>query len=589
MKKNKLIAAMALSMSLTLISCSDDENKNAQQQTTTQTTANVVSQVQSQSAIMSYIPADTPILMLFAQDPKHPMPQTLVDNMGKVYSSMGEVIKMSIAESMGKHSDSDPKVDEMSDFVDKWLSEDGIRKLGFSMEENEFALYTVDLFPVARLTLAKTHSMGEVLDELMAKLNEDKPGIAIKKGIDGHKVYQIGDKEFQVMIALNGNSIVASFAPTRDADKLRPTLLGFEKPAKSIAQSAQYNDTISKYNYLGNSVYWFNLRDLADYFVNPDQHDSAMLDVMKVQDNMLSADCKTEILGIVDKFPRLVGGTTVLNDSSMNSHMILELTDGIGSKLAKMHGRIPSTNSKDSVTYGFSFDIAAAKNIALEFATNIETAPFKCELLADMNAQATMLKTQLAQPLPPFVGNFKGFNLVIDELDLDMTKTEPSEMIKSLKAKVLLAVDNPEALQGMAMMAMPDLQKLGLKVGGGAINVSDMIPVKGTQIPVNLDHVFVAMGTDTIGISLGENTDPSLTQDVSSEGSSHLFSLKITADLYKTLFASLSAVAENLPEEARKQIEMQQTMMKDMLWWKTETIKVDFTDRGFEIGVDIQY
>ncbi len=589
MKKNKLIAAMAISMSLTLISCSDDENKNAQQ--TTPQTSNVVSQVQSQtqSAIMSYIPADTPVLMLYAHDPNNPLPQILIENMGKVYSSVSEIIQMSIADSMGKSDENDPKAKELSAFFDKWLSDEGTKKLGLSIEENEIAIYTVDLFPVARLTLAKTHSMAEVLEELMSMANQDKAGTAVKKDVNGTAVYQFGDKEVQVLISLEGNSLAISFAPTREVDNLMPTLLGFKKPTKNIAQSNQYNDTKSKYNYIGNSISWLNFRELGDYFVNPAQHDTAMLDVLKIQDDMLSANCKTEILGMLDKFPRMVGGTTVLNDNTMNTHMILELTDGIGSKLAKMHGRIPTTNSKDSVTYGFSFDIAAAKNVALEFLTNIETEPYKCELFAEMNAQAITLKTQLSQPLPPFVGNFKGINMVIDELDLDMSKTEPSEMIKSLKAKVLLAVDNPEALQGMAMMAMPDLQKLGLKVGGGAINVSDMIPVKGTQIPVNLDHVFVAMGTDTIGVSLGEGTDPSLTQDVSTAAESHLLSLNITADLYENIFESLGAVAQNLPEEARKQIMMQQSMMKDMLWWKSEAIIVDFTDRGLEFGVDVKY
>ena len=120
-------------------------------------------------------------------------------------------------------------------------------------------------------------------------------------------------------------------------------------------------------------------------------------------------------------------------------------------------------------------------------------------------------------------------------------------------------------------------------------NTSNIIPIKGTQIPINLDHVFLAMGSETIGVSLGEDTDPSLKQDVSAEGESHLLSLKITADLYKNLFAGLGGLADSLPEDARKQIEMQQTIMKDMLWWKTETFNLDFTDRGLEIAVDIDY
>ena len=585
MKRNKLITAMALSMSLTLISCSDDAEKTTQQQTTTNAATSVASQVQSESAIMSYIPAETPLLMMYVKDENNPIPQKLMDNMGKVYNSIGDMIKMSIADNKNMGNEKSAEIDA---FINKWFSEDGMEKLGIAMDENEIAIYTVDLFPVARLTLAKSHKMGEVLEELMTMANEEEAGSGTKKEVDGIPVYQFGDKEFQVMVSLNGNSVAASFAPTREVDRLMPTLLGFEKPSKNISQSNQYNDTINKYNYLGNNVYWVNLRQIADYFVNPAQYDSAMLDVMKVQDNMFSADCKTEILAMVDKFPRIVGGTTLMNDNNLNSHMIVELTDGLGSKLAKTQGRIPRSNTEKSVTYGFSFDIAAAKEVALEFVTNIETVPYKCEMLASMNQQAMGLKAQLSQPLPPFVSNFKGMNFVIDELDLDMTQTEPSEMIKSLKAKVLLAVDNPEAIQGMASMAMPDLQNLGLKTGGDAVNITDLIPIKGTQIPINLDYVFLAMGSETIGLSLGEGTDPDLKQDVSSESDSHLLSLRITSELYKNLFASLASM-DSLPEEAKSQLQMQQAMMSDMLWWETETFNLDFTDRGLEIGVDIKY
>lgn len=588
MKNNKLIAAMALTMSMTLISCSNDDEKSVQQEVEKQKPI-AAKVMESQSEIMSYIPADTPVLMLFAKDPKHPLPQKMIDSLSNVYSSMSDLMKTSITDAMKTAGGDDKKAQAVTEFIDKWFTEEGVQKLGFSMEDTEFAVYTVDLFPVARLTLANNHSMNEVLDELMTNINQDKPGTAVKKQVEGSTVYQMGDSELQAMISLKGNSVAVSFAPTREADQLMPSLLGFKKPAKNIAQSAQFNDTKNKYNYIGNSVYWMNLRELADYFVNPANYNTSMLDVMKIQDGMFSADCKTEILAMVDKFPRIVGGTTVLDDKNLDSHMIVELTDGIGSKMSKMHGRIPKTNSTDAITYGFSFDIAAAKDVALEFVTKIESDPYKCELLANMNTQATTMKAQLSQPLPPFVGNFKGINMVIDELDLDMSKSDPNEMIKSAKGKLLLAVDNPEALQGMAMMAMPDLQKLGLKVGGEAVNVSHMIPIKGTQIPVNLDHVFVAMGADTIGVSLGENTDPSLTKDVSIESESHLMSFQITADLYKNLFASLGAVADKMPEEAKKQIQMQQTMMGDMIWWDNEIINLDFTDQGFEVTVDINY
>lgn len=588
MNKNKLIAAMALSLSLSLTSCSDDDKntQQASQETATKVVATV--QTQAQSDVLSYIPADTPVLAFYVQDANNPMPQNLKDKMGNMYSGIGDLIKMAIQEKLDKSTDDTDKA-EMAALMNNWLSEEGIKKLGLNIEENEVAIYAVDLFPVLRMTLAKTHAMSEVLDELLAKANESKPDTAIKKDVNGSQVYQFGDKELQVMVALNGNTLVASLTPTREVDNLMPKLLGFEKPNKSLTQSNQYQSTMNKYNYLSNSLYWVNFRELADYFVNPDQHPSAMLDVLKVQNNMMSADCKTEILAMIDKSPRLVGGTTLLDEHKMASHMIIEMTDGLGAKLEKLSGRIPMGGGDSAISYGVSFDVAAAKALALEFVTNIETQPYKCEFMAGFNTKATEMKAKLNQPLPPFVGNFKGINVIVDELDLDMSKKDPKEMIKNLKAQVLVAVDNPEALQGMAEMMMPDLQKLGIKVDGGAVNISSLIPVSGTQIPINLDHVFLAMGQETVGVSIGENTNVTLAQAASADATSNLLQISVTAELYKNIFAGLSEVANNLPEEAQKQLKMQQTMMADMLWWERESAILDFTDRGFEVNIDIDY
>ncbi len=593
MKKNKLLIAMALSLSLTLVSCGDDKGDDTTDvNSTTKTIAEAVTSAIQPSGLLSYIPADTPILFYYVNDPKHPIPQKLTDKMGQIFSSVGEIFKTSFLESYKgsiTKANPDAKIEEIDTFIDKWFSEEGFNKLGFTMGETEVAVYAVNLFPVVRLNLAKTHAMEEVLDELMAKANEKKADTATKKKVDGGTVYQVGDKEFQAIVSLKGNALVASFAPTREVDNLMPSLFGLNKPAKSLVQSNNYQNTLSKYNYMSNSLIWIDFRQIADYFVNPSKHNSPMLDMMKVQDNVLSVDCKTEILQMFDKFPRLVSGSTVLDDNNMNSHMIIEMADGLGSKLAALTGRVPAVSGSPAMSYGISVDIAAAKTLALEFITQVETTPYKCEILTNMNEKASTIKEKLNQPLPPFVGNFKGVNIVIDELDLDLSKTDPSEMVKNLKAKILFAVDNPEALKGMAEMMMPDLQKLGLVAGGEAVNVSSLIPASGSQMPVNLDFVFMAMGSETIGLSLGEGTDVDLTQDVAQKGSSNLLTFRVEAELYKNIFEGISDMSDKLPAEMKKQFAMQKLMMNDLIWWTSQSGSIDFTDRGFEIDIDYKY
>ncbi|HPI95705.1 MAG TPA: hypothetical protein PK055_04460 [Gammaproteobacteria bacterium] len=591
MKKNKLSLAIALGMSLALASCGGDE-KNAQQTSTENTVAQKVTQAQTKSNVLSYIPADTAILAIYVKDDRYPLPQRLVEITEKVYASVGTLLTEMFTDSFKKYHDkADPGSDteKVDAFFDKWFSQDGIKKLGLSIEENEFALYAVDLFPVLRMTLAKGHSFDELLTELMHKANDSKADTAEFKSINGRMVYFFGDKEMKILVSLDGNELVVSLSPTREIDNLMPKLLGFEKPAKNITQSNEYHDTIAKYNYMGNSMYWFDIRQIADYFINPAQYNSPMLDLMKVQDKQMSQECKSEILGMFDKLPRMVGGTTKLSDTMLSSNLVFEMADGLGSKLSKMTGRIPASSSPSSLSYGFSFDIEAAKTLALEFVTNIEQDPYKCDMLQSLNDQAAGLKAQLSQPLPPFVSNFKGFNLIIDTLDLDFTQTDPDKMIKDLKAKVLLAVDNPEAIKGMATMALPELNNLGLNVGGEAVNISSMMPVSGTQIPVNLDHVFMAMGKETIGASLGEGTDKVLTQDVKEGGQASLFTIGINADFYQKMFAGIDTVSDKLPPDAQKQLRIQKTLMSDLIWWQREDASIGFNDKGLEISAEIKY
>jgi hypothetical protein len=162
-------------------------------------------------------------------------------------------------------------------------------------------------------------------------------------------------------------------------------------------------------------------------------------------------------------------------------------------------------------------------------------------------------------------------------------------MIKDVKGSLLLAIDNPEAIKGMAEMMMPELQKLGLVTGGDAINISELIPVKGSMIPINLDHLFVAMGDETVGVSLGEGTNISLKTNVAGDSEQRLFSFGVTAKIYGDIFNSMGELSKNLPDDQRKQMELQKSLMNDMLWWDYEKVSMDFTEDGLEFLADILY
>ena len=97
------------------------------------------------------------------------------------------------------------------------------------------------------------------------------------------------------------------------------------------------------------------------------------------------------------------------------------------------------------------------------------------------------------------------------------------------------------------------------------------------------------MGAETIGLSLGENTDVQLADIVSGDSTSALLNFSISSDLYKNIFESIAATESKLPEEVKKQFAGQKAFMSDMLWWNSESGSIDFTNRGFEMSVGVDY
>lgn len=583
--KNLITTSLALGLIFGLSSCSDDKEiqKSAKEPSIS------MFGTKSESNLLSYIPADTPLLAYYLKNENHPIPQKFIDKMSDIYGDVATLLRETANEAIN-NEENEEKRNKSKALLDKWLSDENIDRLGFDIQGSEMALYAVDMFPVLRYTLTEDHQFNEVMDEAIQELNNTESSHKIsKRDYQGKTIYQLGNKEIQGFFSLENNILVASLAPPHLLESLLPKLLGDEKPKNSLANSNKHINVIKKYGYHDNSLYWLDIRQAADYFINPSKYNSPMLDLLQVEDNKFSPVCKTEMLAMIDNMPRIVGGTTELSDTQMNSHIVFEMDSELGTSLSNLSGRIPNASADSKISYGFSFDILAAKKVAQDLVANLKANPYECEHFSQLNNNIAMVEQQLQQPIPPFVGNFKGMNVVIDELDLDMTKTNPEEILKSVKGNVLLAVDNPNALKGMAEMMMPELQSLQLKIGGDAANISSLIPIKGSFMPVNLDHVFMAIGDETIGLSLGENTDMSLKQSVSNDSQKKLLNFKISSEFYKKLFEGISEITDSLPAKQKQQFDFQKFMMSDMMWWTSEEVSMDFSSNGLEIFANVSY
>ncbi len=600
MKKFMLIASITALLS----ACGGDDNEVK----TTAINAN------EQPQILTYIPADTPLLMTSGLNPEQ-YPDRYVEVMQGQMDGAVKYLQVMLDNALTNKDHEDLTViDENGDavdtadtddqdaamkqktkaFVERWFIEDKFAKVGMKMGESQFAVYMIDLFPVIRVKLSANHQVPAMLDDL----EQQFPVTLVKSELNGSQVREIQAKDLTLFLSLQDDYLVISGAPTVIKDQMIGELIGSTKPSQSLAQDSSLIQQIKQaHGYTMDDILLFDIQRIADHFINPAKHNSKLVNFMQIEDNMLSAVCKDEITAMLAKAPRMVAGSKALTNDTIHATFVWEMDKVLSADLATLAGRIPRGNDNAAMSMGFSFDLLNAKNLASKYVDAMVAAPFACEHFAQLNQKSTELQAKLSQPLPPFVGNFKGFNFSLDELKLNIDAANaenpnPKDMLESLKTQIFLAVDETEALLGMAQMMMPQLQEMAIKTDGSLITLADKVPmISGKDIPIDIANLYAAVSADTIGLSLGHEDGGSLEQQVKEPGQAVLISFSAHADGYKSLMEQIFAMAEmpNMPAEIKQELATQKSLALDMLYWKTQDMTVAFTDEGFTTDIMINY
>ncbi len=608
MKKFMIFMSTAL-----LVACGGDEKEQKATETP------VVQQ--SQPAIMSYIPADSPLLITSGFNPDA-YPERYLEVMQANMDGAVKYIEVILKEAMNEVDElkekraayeaaqqenseedteastavenSDQQKEKVLAFVDKWLVQDKLAKAGFKVGETQLAIYMVDLFPVLRIKLSKGHQVEAMLDEMQSEF--EMP--LTVTDVNGIKVREIGDKKLNILIATDNDYLVVSGAPTVLKDQMVNQLIGAEKPARSLADDRSVLDQVRKsHGFINDDLLVLDFHAIADHFIYPSKHNSTLVNFMQIDENMLSAACKQEISTLLGNAPRMVAGSRALTNDTINGAFVWEMDQEISQDMAKMAGRVPHGNKNAAFGFGMSFDMVNAKEVATKYVNKVVESPYQCEHFADLNQKAQDLQVQLSQPIPPFVGNFKGFNFSLDELKLnmanaDMNNPNPKEIVESFKTQVFLAVDETQALLGMAQMMMPQLQNMEINTDGSLITLADKVPmISGKDIPLDISELYAAISSDTIGISMGHEGGGELSDKVKDDGTAALMTFSANADGYKQIMEQVFAMAEmpNMPEKVKKELALQKELTMSMLYWKTQDMVMSFKDKGFETDFIIKY
>lgn len=462
------------------------------------------------NALLDYVPADSPYVAANLER----LPEDVIDSyLARMQPAIDEMQAQLTAvrtdlEAAGKESADGAGDDPAARLalavlgeLDGNLSRSGLASLGLDILSQK-VFYGVGAFPVVRLGLSDSAVLRATIERVLE--NAETP--VAEQSFEDVGFWRIiaddaGDVPLGLYLAILDDHLVAGLLPPAYEAEVLPAFLGLVKPSDSTAR-----DQLSRlnrdhgYTPFGSAI--LDLQLLADEFLEADSLTLRVIaDTGEVDPESISADCKSEVHEIIGNAPRMTLGTTELSDGGIAYQYRLESPASLAGQLAGLVARLPQADALSSRMLDLSFGmrLGAARDFLREKAAAIVDDPYLCEHLQDINESARQSLARLDQPMPPFLNNFRGLRIALDEI-----MPGHSQMPENARGHLALHVEQPEMFLGMAQMFLPDLSSLDLTAGADPVEIpQSLIPVPGVV-------VSAAMSDDAIGIAVGAGEEATL-------------------------------------------------------------------------------
>jgi len=448
-------------------------------------------------ALLAHVPADTPYLAgnLAA------MPDAIIDLQFQRYAPVTAEAQKVLddlragLESEHPSGSADRLVLAVLSELDGKLSRAGLESLGLDLANHQ-VVYGMGAFPVARVSLSDAATLRATIERVLANAGVTVEAPSFRDVPYWRVPLDADDVPLALYAAVLPTHLAVGLFPVGAEAEMLPAFLGLELPPASDAAErlAALNAAHGFTPYMTLTV---DLHRLADEFIDTDSVTVRALGAEGAAELAgMDATCADEIHRILDKFPRFTVGVSELEPRVTAFRGILEMPTALGERMQALTTRIPALGAAADHVADFAFGIrvGAARDFLRSEAQAIVDQPFQCAHLAEINTRAAELITQLDQPLPPFVNNFRGFNFSLKTLELDPDSMVPRE----IRGHAAIQVENPQMFVGMAQMFLPDLSEMELAPGDEPVRVPEYLGSFQNIV------AYAALSDDAIGVSLGE-------------------------------------------------------------------------------------
>lgn len=423
-------------------------------------------------SLLRHVPADTTYVFVADRHLPQGLRERLADQSAAQLAVQGEGFRRLRAD-IEASPDAAPMALQARQFLDvlqAFFSEVEGRDTAASLRElgiepvTRSVFYGIGLLPAVRIEIADAQRLNAMIDRV-----EQRAGVqAMRAELGGQAYRRIDLGAVDAVIAVSQGYAVAGLLADSLFDSDLPLLLGQRAPANDLSSQGEMRALIERHAFSGHGEGYIRLdRLLATLLGKGSGHGAEVMRALGGQPVPVSTACMSLIEDIVGGMPRMVVGVTRADEQQLATRAIWESSPTVASYLQKLAAPVPGVGApyQGLVAMGLGVDLPQLRNGIEALLRHVADAGAGCEWIDPAALKAVMPQLNLA--LGPMTAGIKGFNLHLDELQIDPDTLEP----RDVRAGLLAAVDDPRGVFALGAMFNPALATLEVPSDGSLVEI----------------------------------------------------------------------------------------------------------------------
>lgn len=439
------------------------------------------------AGLLQYVPAEAPYAFVSSKQMPEDVRARLGEHVAIQLSTQAKALKrvrQQLVESP-ETAEMAAEARQLFDVADAVLAElEGkrtvaeLREIGIEPVSRS-ALFGIGLLPALRIEIADAAKLNATLDRV-----EKRAGIqAVRGELNGQAYRRIDLGVVDAVLAVTPEHAIFGLLADSLYDADLPLLLGQEMPARSLAQDGEISRLIERHGFTGYGEGYVKLRALVTTMMGRGEGRAARtFDALGGTRLPVSASCMQLVDHMVAGMPRLAGGVSAVDSRHLAVRSVWETNPAVAGHLQKLPAPVAGVGAtfEGLMSLGMGIDLPALRNAIDAMLRQIVEAGRDCEWVDPDLVRSVM--PQLNLVLGPMTAGIKGFNLQLDELEVDPASARPV----NVRASLLAAVDDPRGIFALGAMFNPALAALEVPNDGSLVDLPVPPELDGEAPPMKV-------------------------------------------------------------------------------------------------------